>query len=175
MEKLITKSVMENAFKLLDKALTKPVELILGGGGCMILAHNYPLATSDVDALPKQISFSELDPIVKEIAIKLNLPPDWLNPYFSSFTHVLPPDYQKRVKTVFQGRHLVVQGLGREEMLLMKCFAHRPKDLSHARALVKAGADLQMVEALIEKHKSKGIPMASEALDFLDDLIGEME
>lgn len=174
MEKPISKAVMEKAFHLLDNNLKNPVTLILGGGGCMILAHGYPLATMDVDALPLQTSFEELDPIIKAIAKQLNLPGDWMNPYFSTFTHVLPPDYSRRLTTVFRGKNLTVNALGREDMLIMKCFAHRSKDVSHARALVKAGADVKFVERTIEAHAEKGIPAAAEALDFLDELISEM-
>ena len=73
------------------------------------------------------------------------------------------------------GRYLKVMGLGREDMLIMKCFAHRPKDLGHARALIKAGVDINMVEKQIEEHKKNEIPQAKEALDFLDDLREEFE
>ena len=116
----------------------------------MVLAHGYPLATSDVDALPKQTSFEEIDAAVKRVAIELNLPSDWLNPYFSSFTHVLPADFTSRLVRVFSRERLSVEALGREDMLIMKCFAHRPKDLGHARALLRLGVDLTVVEAAIE-------------------------
>lgn len=175
MEKPISQQSMEQAFKLLDKGLDRSTTFILGGGGCMIWAHGYPIATADVDALPLHISFAEIDDLVKEIGAKLNLPGDWLNPYFSSFTFVLPSDYRSRCLTVFKGKHLVVEALGRQEMLLMKCFAHRPKDLGHARALLKAGVDVKAVEARIEELKGKGIEEADAALDFLDDLLEELE
>jgi hypothetical protein len=103
------------------------------------------------------------------------LPADWLNAYFSTFTHVLPADYKARWINVFSGERLSVQALGREDMLIMKCFAHRVKDLGHARALIKAGADISFVEKVIEGHLKKGMPLAQEALDFLDHLIDEIE
>lgn len=175
MEKPVSKQIMEKSFQLLDDSLPKPVTLILGGGGCMILAHGYPIATTDVDAMPLQIPFEELSEYVHRIAKQLNLPGDWLNPYFNSFTHVLPADYRDRCITVFRGKKLSVEALGREDMLIMKCFAHRPKDLGHARALLKAGADTTFVEKRIEELKKKGIPEAEAALDFLDELVEELE
>ena len=171
----MAKIIMKKAFTLLDQRIEKDLTLILGGGGCMILAHGYPLATTDVDAIPLQASFDEIDPHIKAIAREMGLPGDWLNPYFSSFTHLLPRDYQVRLIAVFVGRYLKVMGLGREDMLIMKCFAHRPKDLGHARALIKAGVDINMVEKQIEEHKKNEIPQAKEALDFLDDLREEFE
>jgi hypothetical protein len=175
MEKPISKSIMERAFKALDRELPRSLTLILGGGGCMIFAHGFPLATTDIDALPIELSFEEIDPLVKKLAKELNLPGDWLNPYFSTFIHVLPDDYQTRVVEVFKGKNLKVLALGKEEMLIMKCFAHRPKDVGHARALVKAGCNLGFVEAALENHKRNRIPKASEALEFFDNLQDELQ
>lgn len=170
MDKLLTKDLMLKALKALDKRRTAPLTLILGGGGAMILAHKFPLATLDLDAIPVGSDFSELDLHVKEIAKELNLPGDWLNPYFSTFSHTLPSDFKSRLITVFKGTHILAQALGREDMLILKCFAHRQKDIPHARALIKNGADLKLVERQIEELKKKGIPGANEALDFLDDV-----
>lgn len=174
-DKPISRQLMERAFALLDQHLEKPLTLILGGGGCMIMAHGYPLSTTDVDALPLQTSFDEIDGIVKKLAIELSLPGDWLNPYFSTFTHVLPASYRDRLALVFSGEKLKVQALGKDDMLIMKCFAHRPKDLGHARALIKGGARIDYVESVIEEHLNKGIPEAEKALDFLDELREEFE
>jgi hypothetical protein len=170
-DKPISKSMALQAFAELDQDLAKTLALIVGGGTSMVLAHGYPLATADIDAIPKHVSFEEIDASVKKVAMKLGLPGDWLNPYFSSFTHVLPADYSQRLIRVFSGRHLEVEALGREDMLIMKCFAHRPKDLGHARALLKAGVDTSIVEDAIEACLSRGVPGAQAALDFLDELI----
>ncbi len=175
MEKPISKAIMQTAFAALDDNLPRSLTLMLGGGGCMILAHGFPLATTDIDALPIEISFEEIDPLIKRLAKELGLPGDWLNPYFSSFTHVLPDDYRDRLIKVFGGKKLKVMALGKEDMLIMKCFAHRPKDLGHARALIKGGADLKFVEKIIERHKKNSVPQAGEALEFLDDLSEEFE
>jgi hypothetical protein len=42
-------------------------------------------------------------------------------------------------------------------MLIMKCFAHREKDLGHARALLKKGVDLKLVERAIEEARDRGL------------------
>lgn len=172
--KPISKPVALRAFESLDGRLEKALTLVVGGGTSMVLAHGYPLATADIDALPKQVSFDEIDDKVKAVAMELGLPGDWLNPYFGSFTHVLPPDFTERLIRVFSGKHLVVDALGREDMLIMKCFAHRPKDLGHARALLKAGSDTSIVERAIESCRVRGVPGAEAALDFLDELLEEL-
>jgi hypothetical protein len=37
------------------------------------------------------------------VAHELDIPADWLNPYFATFTHVLPMDFEARLTTVFEG------------------------------------------------------------------------
>lgn len=175
MEKPLSAEIMKLALSALDKKISKKVTLIMGGGGAMILAHQYALATTDIDAIPKGMEIQELDPFVKTIAIELNLPGDWLNPYFSTFSHTLPVDYSQRLIRVFEGKYLTVEALGKEEMLIMKCFAHREKDVGHARQLIKLGANLKLVESQIETLRAKKIPESQAALDFLDDILEQME
>jgi hypothetical protein len=174
MEKPLSAKVMIHAFQALDEKLRVPVTLIMGGGGAMILAHKFPLSTNDVDAIAKGLEAHELDVFVKAIALEQGLPGDWLNPYFSSFSHTLPADYQQRLIRVFSGKLLHVDSLGREEMLIMKCFAHRSKDVAHAKQLLKLGVDLKIVETQMEHLRKKNIPGVQEALDFLDDLLEQM-
>ncbi|MEQ1666239.1 MAG: DUF6036 family nucleotidyltransferase [Bdellovibrionales bacterium] len=166
----LSKKIFLQALTRLSELLVEPVTLIAGGGGAMILAHNFPLSTTDLDAVPKSISPIELDVFVKQIAIEQGLAPDWLNPYFSTFTHTLPADYGSRLISVFKTEKLEVLALGREDLLIMKCFAARAKDIAHAKALIKAKADILFVEKHIESLKKKRIPGAEKALDFLDDV-----
>lgn len=173
MDAPLSATVMKQALNALESKLTSPLRLLIGGGGAMILAHNYPLATTDIDAIPFLLSADELHPLVETIAKELSLPGDWLNPHFASFSYVLPIDYKDRLITVFSGKYLQAQALGKEDMLIMKCFAHRVKDRGHAHALIKSGADVQMVERHIDALLSKGIAEAQKALDFLDDLMEE--
>lgn len=167
----LTQSNVLAAFARLDGLIPKRVSLITGGGGAMLLAHNFPLATYDVDAVPKGMSMEELKPMVEQVARELALPPDWLNPWFASFTNVLPADYTARLKNVFSGKFLEVLALGIDDLLLMKCFAHRKKDVPHARALIRKGAKTNFVERRIEELAAQGIPGTNEAMEFLEDVI----
>ncbi len=162
---------MRTALSSLDQLLKTEVSLIIGGGGAMLLAHGFPLATTDIDAVPKGISFEDLKPLVEQIAREQGLPVDWLNPWFSGFTHVLPADFRARTIQVLKGKRLLAEALGREDLLLMKCFAHREKDVAHSRALLKAGTDVLFVQSAIEKLAAKKIPGTVAALDFLDRII----
>lgn len=161
---------MRSALASLDRRLPRSVTLMIGGGGAMLLAYDFPLTTTDIDAVPKGLSADELKPFIEQTAVELGLPVDWLNPWFSSFTHVLPPDFADRLVEVFRGERLVGMALGREDLLLMKCFARRQKDIPHARALLAGGADLEVVRARLDHLRRKRIPGAAEAEDFLDEI-----
>lgn len=137
----------------------------------MLLAHHFPLSTNDIDAVPAVgISMGELDGLVKEVAQELSLPWDWLNPYFSTFAHVLPGDYGKRLIEVCKFKCLTVSALSKEDLLIMKCFAARQKDVIHARVLVKKGAKVDFVRTHIKHLQEKKIPGCERAKQFLFEI-----
>jgi len=172
----LTKEIMMQALRLLSQKLSHPVRLIVGGGGAMLLAHHFPLATADIDAIPaKGTSIEELDPLLKAVAKELNLAPDWLNPYFVTFTHVLPSDYEDRLVNILNVKNLSVDALSKEDLLIMKCFAGRLKDQTHALALIRDGASVDFVDTHIERLKTNGIPGSQEALLFLDEVMDKIE
>lgn len=175
MDKPLSRQVIDQALKTLDHHLSTSLRLIMGGGGAMIMAHNYPLSTTDIDAIPMNSSIEELDPLIKQISVELSLPGDWLNPYFSTFSYVLPQDYGSRLIRVFQGNRLSVDAIGREDMLIMKCFAHRAKDVGHSKALIKAGVNLDLVEDRIFELDQQNYKGAKEALRFLDEILESLD
>lgn len=168
---------MVNAFDELDKKLKKPANLLLGGGGAMVLAYDFPLATHDLDAVfyKSSITLAEIGKEIADISKKLSLPPDWINPYFDTFLYTLPKDYEARLKTIFKGKNLIVNALGLEDLLILKCFAGRDKDIPHARALIKKGAKADFATQHIEGLILLNIPKAKEAKQFLYDLLDELD
>jgi hypothetical protein len=167
----LTAKNMLDALTALDSKLSQKVRLIVGGGGAMLLAHGFSLSTADIDAVPTAgISLDELDRLVKEVAHERSLPTDWLNPYYSTFAHVLPPDYGSRLVPITELRWLKVEALGKEDLLIMKCFAARQKDVVHARALVKKGANLTLVKQQLDFLEKKNIPGTERAKIFLSEI-----
>ena len=122
-----------------------------------------------------KITPAELDPLVKKVGKDLEIQPHWFNSYFDSYTFTIPPDYKDRIKSIFKGKKLTVNALGLEDLLIMKCFAGREKDVGHAKGLIKKGANLNLVERHMESLVDKGLPGATEALDFLDDMKDQVE
>lgn len=163
---------MTNAFRSLDAKLKVSAQILIGGGAAMIFAHNVNLSTMDIDGLliNTPLTASELDPLVKKVAKELKINPHWFNSYFNTFTYTIPPDYKERLISIYKGKNLEVLALGLEDLLIMKCFSGREKDIGHAKALIKRGANLKFVEDHIERLKSKGVPNGGKALDFFDDI-----
>lgn len=167
---------MREALKGLDKEIKEPMKLLIGGGAAFILAHRIPLTTMDMDAIPFQskMTIGELDPCVKKVAAKLQLPKDWLNHYFATFTYSLPKDYGERLVSVYQGKHLHALALGKEDLLIMKCFAGREKDRPHARALLKKGVRLPIVKEHLHYCLKENLPNAQKALDCFYELCDQL-
>ena len=163
---------MKRALSLLDAELSARARLIIGGGAAMVLAYQHPLATQDVDAFAAKggLRISDLDAAAKRIAKRLDIEPDWLNSHFDTFTAVLPADYAARLRPVFTGKQLTVEALGPEDLLVMKCFAGRDKDLPHARALLSHAGDLSIVDRQLALLLERRYPGAEKAADFFDDL-----
>lgn len=168
----LDKERMQRALRHLDRQLEQAARLVIGGGAAMVLAYDHPLATQDVDAFTARggLRMSELDAAAKRVAAELDIAPDWLNPHFETFTGVLPSDYATRLRRVFEGRHLVVDALGPEDLLVMKCFAARDKDLPHARRLLRLAADLDRVDRHLSDLVARRYPGAELAADYFDDL-----
>ena len=163
---------IQQALGELDAICSTKFKLIVGGGGALVSAYKFPLMTEDLDAVAVGIEILELGPLVEQVAKKLNLQPDWLNPYFASFMHVLPPDYSNRLRLIFTGNNIQAHALGPEDLFVMKCFAGRDKDIPHARALLKQkNFDLNLVADHLFALKEKRIPGSIQALEFYEELV----
>ena len=167
----LTHALMLTALDHLDKRLESPVRLIVGGGAALLLAHGFSLSTQDIDAVPAAgATLEELASHIESVAHELGLPSDWLNPFYSTFAHVLPADYGTRLIDVGSFRWLKVLALSKPDLLIMKCFAARQKDVVHARALYKGGASIMIVKAQIELLKKKRTPGCERAEKFLGEI-----
>ncbi len=173
---------MRQALKSLDQKLAakriSQLKLLIGGGSALTLAHGIPLQTADIDGVPfkSSIDLALLDKLVKETGKELKISPDWLNPYFGTFLMSLPSDYGDRLIIVYKGKSLEAYGLGLNDLLIMKCFAGREKDIPHAKVLIKKGANIDFAQNHIENLIAKNIPGAASALHFLlevEEQLGE--
>lgn len=169
-------NTMKRALAELDCFLPEKMKLLIGGGAAFVLAHRIPLATMDIDGIPYQTTMTlpELDIYVKKVATKCHIPSDWLNPYFSSFTFSLPADYGQRLVAVYEGTQLTALALGKEDLVIMKCFAGRAKDVSHVAALLKQGLDTDLVLDHLTRCIEKNLPNAQKAEDFFYEICDQV-
>jgi hypothetical protein len=172
----LDKKRMLRALELLDEGASASARLVIGGGAAMTLAYDHPIATQDVDAFAAKggLRIADLEALARSVAEQLNVAPDWLNAHFETFTAVLPADYGTRLRPVFQGKHLQVDALGPEDLLIMKCFAGRDKDRPHARKLIRLATALDVVDHQIQSLVACRYLGAERAADYFDDLRDEV-
>lgn len=167
------------ALFLLDEAIGKKklplVKLVIGGGASMLLAHGFPGKTYDVDAIPTNLHFDEIKDLAEDVSKILKIGHDWLNPYFQAYTIYLPSDSKKRMSVIYSGKHLIVESLGIEDVLIMKLMAGRSKDRAHIKHLLKMNPHLPIVEDRLHELKSKNLysKLVNKALDLLDEELSE--
>ena len=171
--KSLSKNRVFKALKRLDELVPHAFDMIIGGGVAMLCAYDSPLHTWDVDAILKHITLDQIKKPVEQVSKELNLPIDWLNSWFSSFTHNLPPDFQNRLKLIFHGKKITAYALGKEDILILKCCAHRTKDIGHARILIRKKANHHFVMKHLEQLLKKKILPDSKPIEFLEDLLDE--
>jgi hypothetical protein len=109
-----------------------------------IYRNNYILgrSTADADAVA---SHPKLSTFARAVADELDLAPTWVNDGVTAYRDLLPSDFASR--TVFLGTfgHLRVRVLGREDLIIMKIAASRPRDLDDLRALAPTADELAFV------------------------------
>jgi len=176
--KMFDKKMFFRALGELDRLLPAPLALLVGGAAALIAAYEETEVTKDVDAVPlkSKLTFEELKPFLLIVAEKLDLPKDWMNPYFESYTHLLPADYESRTREIFSGKNLRCLALGPEDLLIMKLMAGRQKDERHIRRLLRSkDVRLTLVENRLEELSDQCMKGASEALGRFDEVKSDLE
>ncbi|MFH1726815.1 MAG: DUF6036 family nucleotidyltransferase [Pseudomonadota bacterium] len=171
---MLSNNMISKAFIRLDVILDEKVNLLIGGGAALLILDIMPISTMDVDAIPFKsiIGPEDLKKYSQAVAKELDLPADWLNEYFYQFTHCLPDDYGDRLKEVFSGEKLTCFCLSPTDIAIMKFFAHRGKDQSHLRYLIKnKHLDLDFIDNYLDEMVEKNHPGAEDALACFHDLL----
>jgi hypothetical protein len=157
------------ALKRFASLLREPTSLILGGSAALLLAGEIDRLTEDGDVVESSADFGRLEGIVHQVERLELVPPKWLNTSIQAYTHVLPVDFRSRLVRLPSMGHLDVDLLGRLDIILMKVYAHRPRDLQDVQALSPTTTELDFVEAAIpriaEKEPHAGVQMTSVVND----------
>lgn len=124
------------------------LEAIVIGGSALSLLGVTERQTRDFDVLAPSLS-AEISNAAKAFAraqreIGVDLVDDWLNNGPMQLTDVLPADWRSRVRPLFKGSALILETLGRSDLLKTKLFAlcDRGTDLPDCLAFSPTAAEL---------------------------------
>ena len=165
----MTRQTLWTALEALGKRATERVLLVLGGSAALILGDTLRRPTDDGDVVASEPGFDQLQRLIRDVADAEHLPPGWLNESIQSYTYILPPDYTMRLVTLPPFGRLHVSLLSRRDVLLMKVYAMRPRDIEDIRALAPTTDELAFVAAQVTRIAMQEPEKAQDMRDFLDE------
>jgi Nucleotidyltransferase of unknown function (DUF6036) len=133
--KNLDKSRLLDALARLGHELNGPTQLVIGGAGALLLTDHLQRTTMDCDVLSATPDMGQLQDAIRAIADREQLVPGWLNGSAQAFVEILPPDYLTRAKSLPRSGRLQVLVLHRQDVIVMKLFAGRPRDLQDITSL----------------------------------------
>lgn len=134
------------------------LEAIVVGGSALVLLGVTDRQTRDVDVLYPQLS-EEIAQAAQEFAAELRgadveLADDWLNNGPMQLGALLPNGWRQRIQMAFSGSALILNTLGRRDLLKTKLFAlcDRGTDLADCLALAPTTAELADAEPWLSRQ-----------------------
>ena len=165
----LTRDVLWSALTALGRHTSDPVSLVLGGSAALILSKALWRPTDDGDVVTSEPDLGKLQPAIREVANDEQLPPGWLNGSIQSYTYVLPTDYAERLMALPPFGRLRVWLLGRSDVILMKVYGLRPRDVDDLRAIEPTKEELAFVRSQVPRIEAKEPDKASAMQSFLDE------
>ena len=166
------------AFRALARTLREPVSLTLGGSSALILTGALQRPTADGDVIESSPDLGRLSLTVRQVEAVEEIPAGWLNGSIQSYAYVLPPDYRARLVRLppFDPRGLLtVSLLSRQDVILMKVFGQRPRDVQDVVVLRPTPNELAFVEAQIPRIARHEPEKAQAMRDLIADLAAELD
>jgi hypothetical protein len=147
----MTSKSLRAALHRLGMTLRENASLTLGGSAALLLTGSLDRLTDDGDVVESSVDFATLLDAVRKVEVVELAPPGWLNTSIQAYTHVLPADYRSRLIHLPRMGRLDVSLLGRTDVILMKTYAHRPRDLQDLLTVAPTEQELAFVEQLIPR------------------------
>ncbi len=143
-----------------------PVELVIVGGAAGLLTGQLSPAvtTGDVDAisvLPAD-QWHRVQEAAALVTTALGLPANWLNRDVGLHRLALPPDYRSRLVIVGEFGSLTVKAIGRLDLIAMKFYAHRQRDVEHLLEFSPTGQEKRFVLDYLNALESAGVGEPSQ-------------
>ncbi len=179
----LTRENIDEALKELGKEYRKltggkmDAEIIIVGGGAIVLNHDFREATDNIDAMIER--GSALETAAGNVSDKLGLSSDWFNTdfqYTSSYSDVL---WEVSVHYRTFSNHLDVRIVPDEYVVAMKLVSDRDYKHDHSdivgilRDHADSGESItkDQIEAAVEKLYGSTDAVSDGAWEFLDDVI----
>jgi hypothetical protein len=134
--------ILLGALAALGSRIRQPVHILIGGAGALILSGELERATTDCDVLVAQPDMGLLQEAIRAVADTHGLVGGWLNGSAQAFAEILPPDHAARLRSLPPYGQLRVSVLHRQDAIVMKLFAGRPRDLADITALHPTPSEL---------------------------------
>ena len=154
---IFTKENLEHYLLELSKEFRKlngkkmPAEVIIIGGGAVLLRYNFRPSTGDVDAIIQ--SSSVMQEAIDTIAVKYKLPNDWLNTDFKNTDSYSPVLVEKSKHYKTFSNILDIRVIDSEYLLAMKLRSGR---------MYKN--DISDVAGILLEHEKQGNPVSLERI-----------
>jgi hypothetical protein len=165
----MTRQTLWAALAALGQRAPSPVTLVLGGSAALILADALQRPTDDGDIVTSEPGLDQLQPLIRDVANAEQLPPGWLNGSIQSYTYILPRGYTSRLVTLPPFGRLRVSLLSRRDILLMKVYGMRARDVEDIRALKPTAEELAFVGGEITRIAAKEPEKGRDMRAFLDE------
>jgi len=165
----MTRQTLWTALEALGRRAPYPVSLVLGGSAALILRDALRRPTDDGDVVSSEPGLDQLQPLIRDVANTEQLPAGWLNGSIQSYTYILAPDYTERLVELPPFDRLRVSLLSRQDIVLMKVYGMRPRDVADLQSLAPSFDDLQFVSRNVARIALKEPQKAREMRAFLDE------
>ena len=165
----LARAELEGALAALGALCRQDTTVLLGGSAALILTNALRRATNDGDVIASHPDLGQLQAAIRAVAHDRGLPDGWLNGSVQSYIEVLPPDYETRIKSLHPFGRLSVSLLGRRDVIVMKFYSGRPKDLLDLEQVRPTAAELAFTArevprlAKIDSARAKRMQMVLDA------------
>jgi hypothetical protein len=164
----LTRTELVDALAALGARCRGATTLLLGGSAALILTNVLPRGTNDGDVLASEPDLGRLQAAIRAVAHDRGLPDGWLNGSAQSYAEILPADYQTRVVTLPPFGRLSVSLVGRRDVIVMKFFAGRPKDLVDLEQIAPTAAECAFAAREVPRLSKIDAARASRMQALLD-------
>ena len=141
---MISKEVLEEYDKFLKRKGLHLEAIVIGGTALNLLGY-IARPTRDVDIIAPQLSTKQRQSSREFARTIPGLWEEWLNNGPMSLIDILPLGWENRLQPSFQGEALILQTLGRADLLKTKLFAYcdRGTDLADCVAMSPSPTELE--------------------------------